>query len=195
MACCVIAALVLAILHRLTPWRRRTPDIAGFAPQASRPAPGQVVAKVDVPQPPVILNRRVAALAWVVRFVAVGAAVYLSATALLVRFGVVHSHAPVSLWLARTLVIVAAAAIAMLLSANIFRRGTDLSTGREIIGYAAIGFALMAIEGMAFDMHLLSIYHVMDPGLHHGIQLATYAILLLGIATVLPVFRHPSKAV
>ena len=82
----------------------------------------------------------------------------------------------------------------MALAAIIFRRGVDRSSGREIVGYAAIGLALMTIEGMEFDMHLLSIFHLMNPALHDGIHIAAFASLVLGCAIALPMPRQPSKA-
>lgn len=195
MACCIVAALVLAILHGLTPWRRRTPDTAGFAPQATRPEPGTTPVPADVPRSPALLGRRAAALAWVFRFVAVGAVAYLAIVAVLVRIGAAHSMASGSLWATRTLVIVIVAGLATALSANIFRRGGDPLTRREIAGYAGIGFALTTIEAMALDMYLLSIYHVMNPLVHNGIHFAAFAVLLLGLALALPVARQPAEAV
>lgn len=194
MACCIVAALVLAILHGLTPWRRRTPDVAGFAPQAVRPGPGELPLPADLPHPAAVLGRRATALAWVFRFVAVGAVVYLIGTTVLVRVGAAHSMASGSTWATRTLVVVVAAGLATALSAIIFRRGTDPSTKREITGYAAIGLALMTLEAMAFDMHVLSTYHLMNPALHDGIHLIAFAVLLLGIAVALPTPRRPAKA-
>lgn len=198
MACCVVAALVLAVLHGLTPWRRRKPDVAGFAPPARRSGPGEperLVPAADLPLPARPLSRRAAALGWVARFVAVGAVVYIAAAAVLVRSGQAHSVASGSQWLARTLALVVAAGIAMALSANIFRRGIDRSSGREIVGYAAIGFALTVIEGLALDMHLLSLFHLMNAGLHDGIHIAAFVALILGFAIALPVSRQPSKVV
>lgn len=189
MACCVVAALVLAVLHGLTPWRRRAPDIAGFAPTASRPGPGEpeahraAIAQTRQPAP---LSRRLAALGWVTRFVAVGAVFYVATVALLVRYGIAHTHASQTHWLVRTLAIVGAAAAAMALSTIIFRRGSDRSSGRQIVGFAAIGLALMAIEGMAFDMHLMSMFHLMNSGWHDIIHFAAFGALVLGFAIALP---------
>ncbi|BDB40193.1 MULTISPECIES: hypothetical protein [Mycobacterium] len=197
MACCVIAALLLAIAHRLTPWRRRKPDVAGFAPPATRPAPGEGLVSCGMPQhqPSVALTRHLAASAWICRFVAVGAGVYFAAVALALRSGLAHSTASVSIWAARTLGMVAVAGIAMALSTNIFRRGADRSTGREISGYAAIGLGLMLIEGTSFDMHLLSTYYVMSSSLHNAIHLAGYGLLLPGIAVALPSPQQRSEEV
>ena len=67
MACCIVAALLLALIRRVAPGRRGDLD-AGFAPQAMRPAPGaraNVCTRDPRPQSSSVTQTRHTRTAWV----------------------------------------------------------------------------------------------------------------------------------
>ena len=186
MACCIVAAVLLMMLHRLTPWRRRPEDIATFAPVARRDAPGTVPVLYENPVPaPVPLRRRTALIAWVLWFCSVGACIYLAGVALLLWSGMVHSSAPTTAWVIRTCFVVVVAAIAAMLAKHLLRQGEDQSSRRDILGCATVGIALVAIERTTFEMDLLGLYRAANAVVSYGMHVAAIALLALGVLLAL----------
>ncbi|WP_267617253.1 hypothetical protein [Gordonia bronchialis] len=94
MACCIVAALLISLYHRLAPRRARRADLdVGFAPAASRPAPGHGTGDHRTVRVTHDLGTRAAVAGWTLRFVAVGIAVYLPLSALLLAARVAEGDA------------------------------------------------------------------------------------------------------
>lgn len=181
MACCIVAALVLALTGRLTPWRRRPNLDAGFAPVATRPA-----APTGPPSPAIrrtaigaVLPRRRAALGWFLRFAALATTAYLVCSALAVWSGLAISAAPRQEWLIRTLVLALVAVAAGVYGSRTLSAGTDASSRSQIVGYGLAAGGVVALELMMLDMHVLALYH-----LPHGFGHNLFQVLcVLAIGT------------
>jgi hypothetical protein len=193
MACCLIAATILAMLHRLTPWRRRQTDIAEFAPVALRTAPGVKPAAAtlsELPPRPAPLDIRLGLVAWTLRFCSLGACIYLVLVALLVRTGIVHSSAPTATWVLRTGCVILLAGAATIAAARLLGRGQDRSTRRQIAGCAAVGFGLVLFESMLVDMHILSLFTTgglaFHSAFHTGVHAVSVVLLVTGVLLAMP---------
>lgn len=190
MACCVVAAFLLALTHWLAPWRRRGPDAASFAPVAMRPAPGAPGVVPTPPAqvaPPVRQSGAVAAAAWILRFAALGAIAYVVLVAALCWSDLAMTHAPPLRWWLRSAVIVVLAVIGNLAAARLMRRGSPEFAGRQIAGFTAVGIASSMIVGTAVDVDLLHLYHVHHPLLHGVLHMGAVVVLAGGaLALLLP---------
>lgn len=170
MACCIIAALVLALSGRL-PGRRR-PDLdGGFAPVAVWPAAGTsaVATSLTAAGAHELLSRRQAALGWFLRFAACATFLYLIVSGS-VAVGDIAAGAPAGAWLVRTAVLVVVGAGAALYGSKTLARGHDTSTRSHIVGYGLAATGIVALELMMLDMHILSLYHLPHGNAHNAFQ-------------------------
>lgn len=192
MVCCVVTAILLAVLHRLMPWRRVSDD-GGFAPVASRSAADTDGAPTTATPPERWLERRTAAGAWMLRFGGLTAAIYLAGSAVLVISGSAHDTAPTWLWVLRSIVVAALTLVALGYASRLHRRAPDPSTRTQIIGFAALASGAVAMVLMEVDMHLLGLYRIPDAGLHGALHATAVAATLVG--TVLTVAMRASAPV
>lgn len=182
MACCVIASIILLVVHRATPRRRRASDVANFAPLAYRPAPGQMCpSEAAPPQPQTPLRTPVAMGAWALRFVSMGACCYLAMVAVMLRLGAVCSTVSTQAWVVRTVFVVSVAVIAGVLASQIFGSGQDRLSRREVVGSAALGISVVFLERTVVDMDLLSLYRAAAPMVGYLIHAAAVAALFVGV--------------
>ncbi|MCH5641127.1 MULTISPECIES: hypothetical protein [unclassified Gordonia (in: high G+C Gram-positive bacteria)] len=195
MACCIVAALLIAVYHRLAPWRaRRALSDDGFAPTANRPAPGEASAAFLPPRhPDRTLDTRTGVAAWTLRFVAVGLGVYLAMSALLVTCGIATGDAAQTIWLVRTAGALLLAAVAIRVASRLMRRGDDPCTRSQIVGCACVGIAIASLELMALDMHVASLYHVHNVTLHTVMHVLPLAAAFVGLLLAFPSSVRPSS--
>lgn len=185
MVCCIVATLVLAVVHRLLPWRRTSTD-AGFAPAVRRPATGMKVVGApfdrthrELP----VLPRRRAIAAWTLRLGAIAAGLYLATSAVLVVLGVAHDVADSSSWLIRSVGVLLIAASAAGLGRVLSARGVDPLTRTQTAGCGSLAAGVVFLELMVVDMHVLGLYHLPDSFAHHMFQAS--CLLAAGIGVVL----------
>lgn len=184
MVCCVVTAILLAVLHRLMPWRR-TSDDGGFAPVAARMATDTNDGPATHSLPERWLGPRAAAGAWMLRFAGLTAALYLAGSAVLVVSGTAHDVAPTWIWVLRSVVLAAVALVALGYASRLHRRAPDPSSRTQIIGFAALASGAVAMFLMEVDMHVLGLYHVHDAGLHTTLHASAVAAIVVGAALTL----------
>lgn len=187
MACCIVAALLISLYHRLAPRRARRADLdVGFAPAASRPAPGHGTGDHRTVRVTHDLGTRAAVAGWTLRFVAVGIAVYLPLSALLLAARVAEGDASTLSWLLRTAAALVMAGLAIRIASRIFRRGDDALTRSQIAGCAAVGISVAALELMALDMHVASLYHLHNATIHLVLHALPIAAAFVGLLLAFP---------
>lgn len=185
MACCIVAALVLALTGRLTPWRRQPNLDAGFAPVASRqavttPMPSRAVGRAMAIAE---LPRRRAALGWFLRFAALATTVYLFGSAVAVWSGIAFGAAPRTEWLLRTVVLTLVAVTAVYYGSRTLAAGRDTSTRSQVVGYGLAAAGVVALELMTLDMHILALYHLPHGFGHNLFQVV--CVLSIGTGALL----------
>lgn len=180
MICCLVATLILAVAHRLLPWRWRAggPE---FAPVAYRPAPG-----MHVPAPATAISAPGhPRFAWTLRAAAATGLVYFAATAILLRTDLAHSAASPSRWAVRTVAVVALVAVCLVLSHRVLPRPHALPRSTKL-ACIAVGSGLLLTEALEFDMHVLHVYAVSNPLLNTALHVAGIAAIVAGAPTLLP---------
>ena len=164
--CCIAIALIIGIGRRglYAPAPGRRPVDPGFAPPASRPAPGGAqerpapggapdtsspVAPTPAPEPS--LTARVLA------FAAVGAAVYAAGVAALGALGIATAapHPAVS-WLVRDAVVIALAAVAFAAAGG----GTAFARSPDPVALALIGLGGAWFWLGVLDMHAFGLFQI-----------------------------------
>jgi len=123
--------------------------------------------------------------AWVLRFVSVGACAYLAVVGVLLSLGAARSGAPFGAWVLRTVFVVSVAIIAGVLASQVFRRGEDRLSRREVVGCAAVGIGLVFLERTVVEMDLLSLYSAASPVLGYAFHVVSIAALVAGVVVVL----------
>lgn len=189
MVCCVITAILLAVLHRLMPWQRASDD-GGFAPVAVRSAMELGAAPSAGPQPERWLSQRDAMAAWTLRFAGLTAALYLVGTVVLVVSGSAEDVAPAWMWVLRSIVVATVAVVTLSKASRLHRRAPDPSSRTEVLGFVALASGATAMLLLEVDMHLIGLYHIRDEGLHTAVHATAAVAMLAGV--VLTVARRGS---
>jgi len=159
MTCCIVGLLIFAVVGRV---RRAFGGGAGagdatmlFAPVAQWPAPGQTVAAsavagADADGPP--------KTAAVFRYCALGIAICLIATPMLVWSGVMENSGSPAMWLLRDSCYVALIVVMIKLSRSATILGAHRGAGTLLVIVGAVIFELGVI-----DMHVFRLFEI-----HHG---------------------------
>ncbi len=194
MVCCIVAAIMVVVIHRLMPWRSRIDD-GGFAPMATRGVPGATVGPAVASAPPVTwLDQRIAVVSWTLRFAALAIALYLIGGAALLMTGVASDTGPTVVWLIRSTLLVVAAAMLLRRASRLRRHGCDPLTIPQIVGCAGLGAGATSLVLVVLDVDLAGLYAISAPlvngALHVVPALAVVVGLLLRFVRALPVRRH-----
>ncbi len=194
MVCCLFAALMVVVVHRLLPWRSPPTD-AGFAPVAFRSVLDEGAGSAGLGSPGIWLDRRTAVVAWTLRFVGIGAALYLAGSALVLWLGHLHSAAPTWVWIVRSAATAVVALVALTAAARRHRSGADPSSQVQIVAAAAFGSGLVFLLLMELDMHVLQLYHVHDSQLHTALHGSALTAMAIGALLLVAARNTPAQTV